>query len=100
MLNDADGFSYTWDEAGSGLSPEPPVLPTTPNDRAHRLDTMSFFSRGRFERQTGNDDEFVSDMSSNEAWIWYGHLRMNSLGTFSASQDPGQGTISTAIPGE
>ncbi len=39
-----------------------------------RQDTFSFFSRGNFTRQTGNDGTFVSPMASTWAWIWYGHL--------------------------
>lgn len=52
-------------------------------DRSHRVDTMSFFARDTYSRQTGGYlnasnnmvDEYVSDLRSTEAWIWYGHLR-------------------------
>lgn len=43
--------------------------------RNRRIDQISFFARGNFPRQTGNDGEFIADMSSNEAWITYGHLK-------------------------
>lgn len=53
------------------------VIPvSTYNYRNHRTDIISFFSRGSFPRMTGNNGEFISDMSSTEAWIWYGHLRL------------------------
>jgi prepilin-type N-terminal cleavage/methylation domain-containing protein len=43
--------------------------------RSHRTDTLSFFSRDLFRRQTGNDGTYAADMTSTEAWVWYGHLR-------------------------
>lgn len=95
-------FMTKQDQLGDGdrdpstelLNPTDPsesnVIPAIPGSRAHRLDLLSFFARGNFHRQTGNDDRFVSDMSSGEAWIWYGHLRINGSGSFSANaQDPG-----------
>jgi prepilin-type N-terminal cleavage/methylation domain-containing protein len=45
------------------------------SERNHRLDVMSFFARYRYPRQTANDGSYVSDMGSNEAFVWYGHLR-------------------------
>lgn len=39
-----------------------------------RLDTFSFFTRGAFTRQTGNDGTYMSALSSTFAWIWYGHI--------------------------
>jgi hypothetical protein len=50
------------------------VYPSTYNIRNHRLDCLSFFARDTFHRQTGNPGTFVDNMSSTEAWIWYGHL--------------------------
>jgi prepilin-type N-terminal cleavage/methylation domain-containing protein len=43
--------------------------------RNRRIDQINFFARGTFRRQTGNDGTYVADMSSNAAWIWYGHLK-------------------------
>jgi prepilin-type N-terminal cleavage/methylation domain-containing protein len=48
----------------------------TYNHRNHRTDTLSFFARGQFPRQTGNDGTFAAPMTASEAWIWYGHLRL------------------------
>ncbi len=52
------------------------VYPATYNFRNHRVDIISFFARGLFPRQTGNVGTFVDNMSSQEAWIWYGHLHL------------------------
>ena len=59
------------------------ISPAIYNFRSHRVDRMMFFGRGLFRRQTGGAlpaagvyaDEYVADMSSAEAWIWYGHLK-------------------------
>ena len=77
----------TVDLDGNGTEGEPGVLgeitpPSTYNDRSHRIDKLSFFARGTFRRQTGGGltpagakvEEYISDMSSSDAWIWYGHL--------------------------
>jgi prepilin-type N-terminal cleavage/methylation domain-containing protein len=69
------------DLAGTGNFGDPTVngdivYPATYNFRNHRLDVLSFFARGLFPRQTGNDGTFVDNMSSQEAWIWYGHLHL------------------------
>jgi prepilin-type N-terminal cleavage/methylation domain-containing protein len=70
------------------------------NERNHRLDTLSFFTRGLFKRQTGGSvasggtSPFLANMTGTEAWVWYGHLRLsNNAGSLTAAQDPGQGTI-------
>lgn len=51
------------------------ISPALYNDRNHRADMLMFFARGYFPRQTGNDGTFAANMSSTEAWIWYGHLK-------------------------
>lgn len=51
------------------------ISPALYNDRNHRADMFMFFARGNFPRQTGNDGTFAANMSSSEAWIWYGHLK-------------------------
>ena len=51
---------------------------TTPlfiyGDRNFRTDTLSMFTHGRFQSQTGSAN-YVDSVRSNEAWVWYGHLR-------------------------
>jgi prepilin-type N-terminal cleavage/methylation domain-containing protein len=89
----------TIDLDGNGLEAETAVpgevIPLAIyNNRSHRIDTLSFFGRGLFRRQTGgaflggnNLEEYVADMSSNEAWIWYGHLRRPDYSTPASPQN-------------
>jgi type II secretory pathway pseudopilin PulG len=76
------------------------------NDRNHRIDVFSFFSRDTFQRQTGGGtisgskvERFVDPMSSQEAWIWYGHLNLpDNSGTFTSSGvaiTPGSGSFTS-----
>src|SRR5439155_803921 len=55
------------------------------SERAHRVDTLSFFASFLYRRQTGNsypvpnntnNPTYVAQMSSGEAWITYGHGRV------------------------
>ena len=41
------------------------------DSRNHRLDRVTFFARGDYQRQTGNDGTFVSPTGSSEALIRY-----------------------------
>jgi hypothetical protein len=74
-------------------------VPAQYNDRNHRLDTLSFFTRSLRHRITGGnepngDTPFIATMTATEAWVWFGHLRLaNSVGSLTAQQDPGIGTI-------
>jgi type II secretory pathway pseudopilin PulG len=68
----------------NGIEGEPPativgeqISPATYNFRSHRTDRMGFFARGIFQRQTGNDGTFASPTRSEEAYIWYGHLKLH-----------------------
>jgi prepilin-type N-terminal cleavage/methylation domain-containing protein len=78
----------TADIDGNGLEGEPGVPgeripPAIYNDRSHRVDVLNFFAGGFFRRQTGGAptapgvyaDEYVADMSSPDAWVWYGHIK-------------------------
>src|SRR4051794_5759509 len=48
---------------------------TQPGQRAHRIDTFSFFMRGLFKRQTGGTvasngaSPFLAPMTTSEAWV-------------------------------
>jgi prepilin-type N-terminal cleavage/methylation domain-containing protein len=43
------------------------------NFRNHRIDTVSFFTRGLYARQSASGNAgFVSSTTATEAWIWYG----------------------------
>lgn len=63
------------------------------NYRSHRIDTMGFFARGNFRRNTGNAGEGVSPTTSSDAFIWYGHaLTPNkNFTTYWAPNDPARG---------
>jgi type II secretory pathway pseudopilin PulG len=90
---------------GDSAVPGEIISPVTYNFRNHRTDTISFFARGLFPRQTGNDGTYVADMSSQEAWIWYGHLWLpdnsgNWLNTNPNTNStlPGQGGSASVNP--
>jgi prepilin-type N-terminal cleavage/methylation domain-containing protein len=92
LTRDIDGDNV---EGGAGETTAPAEI----NERNHRIDTLSFFTRGLFKRQTGGampngDSPFLANMTGTEAFVWYGHLRLaNNAGALTAQQDPGQGTI-------
>src|SRR5207248_3137139 len=88
---DRDGNPLTRDldndnQEGNPAVPGEVTGAATYNERNHRFDTMSFFGRDAYRRQTGNDantpnttppfaaDSYAADMVANEAWICYGHL--------------------------
>ncbi|HEY2584338.1 MAG TPA: prepilin-type N-terminal cleavage/methylation domain-containing protein, partial [Tepidisphaeraceae bacterium] len=62
---------------GQSLPPEPVA---TIDDRIHRNDVFGFFARGKFTRRTGEGTNFpfclTSPTTSEEAFIWYGHLAL------------------------
>ena len=62
------------------------------NFRNHRLDSIMFFARDRFRRQTGNSLALVDDTSSSEAAIAYEHLWLpdNNI-AFTGNTLPGAG---------
>ena len=80
---DGDGDPLTVDmdadnEEGEAAVPGE-VTPTfVYNTRNHRVDRVSFFGNHLYRRQTGTHSatvsRFVDSGTSNEAYIWYGHL--------------------------
>lgn len=64
-----------------------------PNYRSHRIDTMGFFARGNFRRNTGNAGEGVAPTTSADAFVWYGHATTpnKSFTTYWAPNDPAKG---------
>jgi prepilin-type N-terminal cleavage/methylation domain-containing protein len=90
------------DLANSGREGDPAVpgdiIPyTVYNFRNHRTDSISFFARDLFHRQTGNLGTYADNMASEEAWIWYGHLILpDNNGNYADSTKnalvPGYGT--------
>jgi prepilin-type N-terminal cleavage/methylation domain-containing protein len=74
--------------------------------RTHRIDSLSYFVRGLFKRQTGGtvasagSSPFLAPMTASEAWVWYGHMRVaNDAGSFTINQDPGAGTFAVNANG-
>ena len=79
---DRDGDPYTIDVDGNNKEgeaniPGEKIGALTYTSRNHRLDRLMFFSNYHYRRQTGaTPTQLISDMSSNEAYIWYGHLSL------------------------
>jgi hypothetical protein len=89
-----DPTDPTKDNDPSGSGSVIAYKPANYNYRIHRIDTLSFFSRGNFHRQTGNDGQLISTMALNEAFVWYGHLRLydGSGATTTVNSFPNPGT--------
>ena len=112
---DRDGDPLTIDLNGNNVEGEGSLIvqgeqisPATYNSRSHRIDTVSFFSRQRLQRQTGGsslsvnngvaETPLMAQMSSGEAWIWYGHLNLpNNTGANQAGNPAA--SITTDLPG-
>jgi prepilin-type N-terminal cleavage/methylation domain-containing protein len=80
-LGDRDGNPLTLDMDGDNAEGKPGVpgevvSPTAVHSRNHRLDELMFFASGRFQRQTGSGGRLSGQGSSNEAFIYYGHLQL------------------------
>lgn len=70
--------------------------------RTFRTDILGFFSRSsttKYRRQTGNIGNFAAPMSSEEAYVWYGHVRLPDnlvpLNYFSPGSSSGWQTSAT-----
>ena len=94
LAADKDANPLTQDLNGTGNDGDPNVpgdviSPATYNSRNHRLDMLGFFTRGNFQRQTGNDGTFVANMSAPEAYVSYGHLWLpDNNGAFLNTSNP------------
>jgi type II secretory pathway pseudopilin PulG len=76
------------------------ISPALYGDRSHRTDKLMFFARGYFPRQTGDDGTFAANMSSNEAYIVYGHLALPDNATPAIYHYPGPSLLrSYLFPG-
>jgi type II secretory pathway pseudopilin PulG len=101
MDGDRDGNPLTQDFQGTQNIETDVTRPAQVNGRNHRLDQLTFFARGLFKRQTGGrapsgDSPFIANMSSAEALIHYGHMRIaDNAGSATIGQDPGAGTLGT-----
>jgi prepilin-type N-terminal cleavage/methylation domain-containing protein len=74
MKEDRDGNVSTYNDlVGSGSLPTP-AAPTSVDYRVHRDDRLGFFVRGRYVRQTAQGANLTSPTTSDEAFIWIGHV--------------------------
>lgn len=67
---DARIRSFDWNNDGT----EDDIPAAILTKRNHRVDTLRFFARGQFARQTGTN-ALIDPLVAQEAMIWYGHLR-------------------------
>ncbi|HEX2970912.1 MAG TPA: prepilin-type N-terminal cleavage/methylation domain-containing protein [Tepidisphaeraceae bacterium] len=94
MNNDPDGNPHTMDVNNDGNENNTNlgeyIHPFIYNDRNHRVDRIGFFARDSanpFECQTGNlvptnssdPIPLISPDKSEEAYVWYGHLRLPTM---------------------
>lgn len=104
-LADPDTFPLTADTDDDNIEGETGVAgeltyPLVYNSRNHRVDRVGFFASHLYRRQTGTDNakvsRFIDTGSSNEAYVWIGHLAQpNGLA------EPGMsGRVVHTMPGE
>ena len=104
QASDLDGNGRTIDLNGNNVEGEPSVPGeilgyAIANTRNHRVDTLSFFARDLYPRQTGNAGTYIANESSSEAMVTYGHLRVydqtNSPDLDTSYPDVGTGSATT-----
>ena len=99
--SDSDGNPLTIDRDNDGMDEATPVFSQYQvGRRFFRTDTLSFFAAGQYKAQASlNPGAFISDVTSNSAWIWYGHGRVydgsGGVNKSAAYLRPGQGTVAT-----
>ncbi len=67
-------LNHTDELSGDALAAT--LTPAILNYHSHRCDMIGFFVSGNYHRQAANDTALVDDMTSSEAWVWYGHLNV------------------------
>ncbi|HEV7301520.1 MAG TPA: prepilin-type N-terminal cleavage/methylation domain-containing protein [Tepidisphaeraceae bacterium] len=50
------------------------------NRTRFRTDRLGMFVTGEFHRQSGNDNYLTSDVTADQAYVWYGHLLLPDNG--------------------
>jgi hypothetical protein len=101
--SDRDNDPLTQDFNNNGNEGEPGVVgELTPlcvyNSRNHRVDVVGFPANGLFRRATANDGSYTSPITSQDAFIFYEHLRLptgvpsGGGGGTSTYYDPGDPT--------
>ena len=100
--SDSDGDPTTVDRDNDGVDETAANQKLTnfqTGRRWFRGDRLSFFARGDYKSQANlnpaADSAFIGDVTSPEAWVWYGHGRVyNGGGDINLSinyKDPGKG---------
>ena len=81
----------------TGPTDQTPLTALT--SRTHRADMLAFFVRSGARRQTGDVGTFISDVSGNEQYVVYTHLRQPTNAAVgnetSEGQDPGYSYLNT-----
>lgn len=119
LQQDITGYSTDNPLGGHGMWPVNAVAPNTPpflfihtvarpgyrnlaaenagNRETFRQDSIGFFAKGQFSRQTGMNTVVEEMPPFASAYIWYGHLALpNSAGAYDAvSSQPGLGDRTT-----
>jgi len=80
-------FDNNNSEADAGDEIPPAILGL----RNFRADRLTYFARGSFRRQTGNDGSFIAPQTCTEAMIWLGQLRQAG----DPAAPPGTGVTNT-----
>jgi prepilin-type N-terminal cleavage/methylation domain-containing protein len=90
--------TYDFDGNNSEADPTDVIPRNRLGQRNFRQDMVSFFARHQFPRQTANEGQYVSNLTSSEAWIWYGHLRQpaDAKNTATVNKEPGIHAFSSA----
>jgi hypothetical protein len=82
-LKDLDGSNATLNDPAGTTTPIQLYFTQT-NERIHRTDKLCYFIRDHVYRQTSDSPNLTSNMSSDEAFVWLGHLALPTNGTITA----------------
>src|SRR5258706_1808022 len=99
---DRDGDPIPQDLDGNGQEGQPGVNgEVTPlsiyNNRNHRIDVLGFPAHGLFRRNTANDGSYSSQVTSQDAFIFYQHVRLPTNGTPFDPGDPAVGNLNNSL---
>jgi type II secretory pathway pseudopilin PulG len=102
---DRDGDPLTQDMDGDGNEGQTNVNgEITPlsiyNSRNHRVDVIGFPANGLFHRHTANDGSYSSPLTSQDAFIFYEHVRLPTSGTYFDPGDPVPGNVANSLAGQ
>ena len=67
------------------------------NNRNHRIDVIGFPAHGLFHRHTANDGSYSSRLTSQDAFIFYEHVRLPTNGNYFDPGDPAVGNLNNLV---